>query len=353
MKFHILFLLIVFPFGQLARFPLFGTEAVLHLNDLAVLVVLAFGLRHFSGTLAKALVIFLIAILASLLVNFANFSPRELLISALYPLRFAAYAALYFVFKELPADQKKLTLRWLILATVIIAIFGLLQYVFIPNVSFLAALNWDDHYYRLVGSFLDPGFTGAILVLGLLAATMRAKILIYIAMALTYSRASYLMYLVSFAGLAFYRKSLKIFLLAALILAVTIPVLPKSTGEGTKLERENSIIARLRNWQESVAIWQTAPIFGIGFNTYRYARGVNPESHAGAGADSSLLLVLATTGMLGLLAYLNLLRTMWQLGKNNLLFKVSFLGILVHSFFNNTLFYPWVMEWLWILLAIA
>ena len=347
MKYLLYFFLIIFPFGQLARWDL-GNSIVLHLNDLAVLVVLIFGLRNISGPVAKALGLFLITIILSVLFNFTRFTPAQLFVATLYPLRFFAYAGLYFVFRK-----QKISSRWLIMAAIIIAATGILQYIFLPDVSFLKALDWDDHYFRLVGTYLDPGFTGAILVLGLLLAPMPAKILIYIAFALTYSRASYLMYLVSFATIAFYQKSLKIFVTAAIILGLTILVLPKSSGEGTKLERENSILARIHNWQESLSLWQKSPVFGLGFNTYRYVRAASPESHAGAGADSSILLVLATTGVLGLLAYLNLLRTMWQLGKASLLFKASFLGILVHSFFNNTLFYPWVMEWLWILLALS
>ncbi len=350
MKYLLLLLLIIFPFGQLARWPLFGTEAVLHLNDLVVLIVLLVGLRKVSGPVARALLLFALAIGLSLAINAPNFTPRELIVAALYPARFFAYAGLYFVFQKVKFPTK----RWLLMAALIVALSGLLQYILLPNVAFLSAQDWDDHYFRLVGTYLDPGFTGAILVLGLLvAATWPARILIYLAMALTYSRASYLMYLVSFAALAVYKKSLKIFVLAAVVLFLTIPLLPKSTGEGTKLTRENSLLARIGNWQESLTIWQTAPVFGVGFNTYRYVRGIAPESHSGAGADSSILLVLATTGLVGLLAYLNLLRVMWQTARGNIIFKISFLGILVHSFFNNTLFYPWVMEWLWILLALS
>lgn len=352
MKYLLPLLLFAFPLGQLARWNVASSEVVLHLNDIVVVSVLTFGLRRISGPLVKPLLLFALAILFSLAFNFTNFSLYELGVASLYPLRFFAYALLFFV------SWPKETPRWLLLATLGTAGFGLLQYLFVPDVSFLAAQNWDDHYFRLVGSFLDPGFTGAILVSGLLLIFVNFKnlftlLLVYLALALTYSRASYLMYLVSFAALAFYRKSTKIFLIATAVLLVILPLLPKSTGEGTKLERENSILARINNWKESLSIWQQAPIFGVGFNTYRYVRGIGPESHAGAGADSSILLVLATTGVFGLTAYCYLLTAMWKLKKNNLVFKVSFLGILVHSFFNNTLFYPWVMEWLWLLLALS
>ena len=39
------------------------------------------------------------------------------------------------------------------------------NYFIFPDVRSLAVDQWDPHYYRLVGSLLDPGFTGIILVL--------------------------------------------------------------------------------------------------------------------------------------------------------------------------------------------
>lgn len=344
MNYLFILLILIFPFGQLVRWDL-GNSVVLHLNDLAVALVLIFGLRKISDPLIRPLLLFLACVLLSLILNLNNFSPLQLFVAALYPLRFFAYAGLYFAFAK-----QKIAQRWLIIAAVIIAVFGLLQYILVPDVSFLKALDWDDHYFRLVGAHLDPGFTGALLVLGLLLTPLPVKVLIYVAMALTYSRATYLMYLVSFAVLAFYQKSVKIFLVAAAILGLTLLVLPKTPGEGTKLDRETSLWARVHNWQETLVIWQKSPLFGVGFNTYRYVSKTSPQSHSG-GADSSLLLVLATSGTVGLFTYFYLLKKMWSQG--NLLFRASFLGVLVHSFFNNTLFYPWVMEWLWLLLVLS
>lgn len=363
MKYLIILVLAIFPLGQLARLNVPGTEIVLHPNDFVVAVVFFWWLwakrknlisTFLSSPLTKPLLLFAGTAVISLVFNLTRFSPQQLLTSALYPIRFFVYAGLFHVFSNLESSERTLTNRWLLISILIITVFGLAQYVFVPNVAFLSALDWDDHYFRLIGSFLDPGFTGAILALGLLVAYFRHRwilVPVYIALALTYSRASYLMYLVSFAAIAFYRKSIKILMVSVLVLAVTIPLLPKTFGEGTKLSRENSVLVRIKNWGISLNVWQQNPIFGVGFNTYRYVVGASSQSHSG-GADSSLLLVLATTGVVGFLSYLYLLWVMWRIGNNNLLFKASFLGILIHSWFNNTLFYPWAMEWLWITLAI-
>lgn len=351
MRFLIILLLIVFPFGQLLRFDM-GSGVTIHLNDI---VVAAIGGLGIFGVIKKY-PFWVGVMILSLVVNAGHYRTTELAVASLYIIRWVAYAGLYFVFKEFPKAEKDLVKNGLLIDVLIIAVVGIGQFIFLPDVSFLAASNWDGHYYRLISTFLDPGFTGAILVFGIIILFFLqspAIALVYLALMLTFSRASYLMFLGTFAVVAWAKKSVRIFLIAFIVLLVTIPFLPKSTGEGTKLARENSIEARITNWRESIAIWERSPIFGVGYDAYRYVRGEKPESHSGAGADSSLLLVLATTGVVGLAVYLGVLREMWVVGRKSILFRASFLAVIVHSFFNNTLFYPWVMEWLWILLTIA
>lgn len=369
MKYLVWLVLTIFPLGQLLRWNLPGTTVIVQGNDLAVGLLVSIWLvvnrKRLKRLLTKERLFFPIVMVTtvmvlSLLVNWWRLPIREILVGGLYLLRWVVYAGLYFVFRDLPKNTKKLAVKWLIVDVLLVAMVGLLQFIFLPDVSFLAAFEWDNHYYRLVSTFLDPGFTGAILVLGTIMGIGGIRGIrgigiagvLYLAMALTYSRASYLMYLVSFAAIGWYRKSIRIFVIAAVVLAVTLPLLPKTFGEGTKLNRENSIIARLNNWKQTVAVWTRYPVLGSGFDAYRYTSGSTLESHAGAGADSSILLILATTGIVGLAAYIWLLFIMWQEGRKSLVFAAAFLGILVHSWFNNTLFYPWVMEWLWIVLAI-
>lgn len=371
MKYLLIILFFFFALGQLGRMEIFSSELVIHLNDVAVLLVVGFlALKQpkklkaelLNNPLAKPLGFWTLVMVASLVLNVFNFAPRELAIASLYGLRFVFYASLYFVLRANLTDKTEaLVKRGLILAGVAVAGFGLVQYLFLPDVSFLYALEWDDHYYRLIGTYFDPGFTGAILGLSLFATFIWRKdktdwailAVIYTAFALTYSRASYILFQVGFTMIAWYRRSVKIFLAAGLILFLTIMFLPNNgLGEGTKLQRESSIWARVNNWKESVTIWQQSPIWGHGFNTYRYVRDESVESHAGAGADSSILLVLATTGLIGFGSFLWLLWTMWRQGRTNLVFAAGFAAVLVHSNFNNTLFYPWVLEWLFIVLAL-
>jgi len=129
-----------------------------------------------------------------------------------------------------------------------------------------------------------------------------------------------------------------------------------------KLERLVSVRARIVNWQEAVSVFQKNPILGVGFNTYSYRR-INKFydspvfSHAQAGGDNSFLFILATTGIVGFVSYLSiwinvfLITIRMKSNVNKIVRLSSFTAIFIHSLFVNTLFYPWIMLWMWIVLG--
>ena len=240
---------------------------------------------------------------------------------------------------------------------------GLGQYIIYPDVRFLQVTEWDPHYFRVVGSWLDPGFTGILLVFTLILLTLKPFIHkftqyltwsgTYLALALTYSRSSYLAFLAAMAWIAWKVKGWRFFFKMAVLLTITITILPRASGgEGVRLERTNSILARIESWKTAWGIFTKAPILGVGFNTYRYAQGASLKSHAGAGADSSLLFVAATTGILGLGVYLWYLKQLFTLSTENLALEATLVAVLVHSLFLNSLFYPAVMVWLSLLVLL-
>jgi hypothetical protein len=142
------------------------------------------------------------------------------------------------------------------------------------------------------------------------------------------------------------------------VLFFTISFLPRPGGEGTKLERSNSVQLRFINWSQSLRIFADHPIIGVGFNVYRYAQkryGFLEQnnwlySHAGAGADSSLLLVAATTGLIGFSVFLWYLLSIFKIRSQ--LITVSLVALSPHSFFLNSLFYPPILIWLALLIAL-
>ncbi len=293
----------------------------------------------------------------------------QVLVGSLYLLRLILYVS-SLLFIPLIFKQKNLNLlsRLIGLAVVLASFF---QFAFYPDIRHLQVSEWDPHYYRVVGSFLDPGFTALILLFVLfyiwIKPQFRKKSLnwlalsvTYILFALTYSRSGYMAFLGSFGYLSIVRKSPKIFLLSAALIIATIFLLPRSPGgEGVKLERTSSIEARITNWKNSIRIFADHPLIGVGFNTYRYAQNSYGfldksswlRSHSGAGADSSLLFVAATTGIFGLAAYLNWFRSVWIYSGKNMLFKTSLIALGFHSLFLNSAFYPYVLFWIFLVLS--
>lgn len=380
--------LALFPFGQLAKIPLNFLNMPnisLYLTDIILfLLVMSWMIWKFFDKkkkyrlppLAKPIFLFSALALISLLVNLSVFGFKESLVGSLYLIRWLFYAGIYFVVFDL---RKKLDwLKWrhqpysLLILGSAIAIFGLVQYFLWPNFKALETLNWDPHFYRLVGTFFDPGFTGLILALNLfliiifwLESKNKWFLILgfvnYLALALTYSRASWLVFLLGAGLILLSKKAFKLLIGMGILLVVTFFLLPRPAGEGGKIERTYTINARLVNYQQSLTIAKDHPFLGVGFNNYRYAQRDYgflsfdewQTNHAGAGADNSFLLVLATTGIFGFLAYLWLWGRILKENKKNILIVVSLLAIIIHSLFLNSLFYPWIMAWLWLLLVLA
>ena len=378
-KFFLIAYFVIFPFGQLARIPsgIFNLppEVNFYLTDLVLALLLStwlvwrliLGRKSYKAPpLAKPVALFALLATFSLTVNAGRLTDGEVFVAGLYLIRWVVYAGLYFVISDLKWRGR----CFLIWAGVATAGLGLIQYFFWPDIRPLQIYGWDIHYYRLVGTLLDPGFTGLVLglTLILLVGHVRPKKMpfyvlfsfMYMALALTYSRSSYLAYLMGMSTLAFLKRSSRLFLVVIVVGILTLAVLPQNSGdfsgEGVNLQRQSTVNARLMNWQQTLQIIADHSLVGVGFNAYRYIQrdygflGTGWRiTHAGAGADASLLFVWATTGILGLTAYLWL----WLKAVNvkSLILISSITALFVHAFFLNSLFYPWVMGWMWTLLA--
>ena len=161
-------------------------------------------------------------------------------------------------------------------------------------------------------------------------------------MVLTYSRSTYLTFLLAFTFIALHFKKFKIFLISFLIITSTIFILPRQNGEGTKLERTSSIKAKIENYQEGWQTFTKSPLIGLGYNNLPFIREIkNPSSHANSGFDGSIMTLLTTTGILGTTIFLFGLKKLYS--KSDLIKKTFLISILFHSFFANSLLYPWVL----------
>ncbi len=386
-------LILLFPIGEIVRIDILS-GAVATVNDLFVgIVVVIWLIRHLEksgkfkrSNLGTAIFIFAGIGFLSLLFNSVSLNGQQFLVSILYLLRWIFYALIYFVVLELRGTFRKKIPSLLTSAGLIILIGGFVQYFLYPNLRNLYYLGWDEHLYRLFSSFLDPNFAGAFFVLYFLFVAglffslkegKRVRIVVLailgiadiIAIYLTYSRSAFMMLIIGVLTLLILRKKALVGFALIIIFVVAAFFTPKAfKTEGTNLFRVVSSEARIESAQKAITIFKENPILGVGFNSYRYAQikygflGKNGEiSHAGGGTDNSFLFVLATTGVIGLLAYLFLwgkilVTSLKKAKKGNINSQILFsssIAILFDSLFINSLFYIFFMMWMWILVGLT
>lgn len=381
LKFILPLFFIIIGFGELLKVRFVSAVAIGTIDIVLalLLVVWFFAFRQKKYFLTGALILFVLTTIFSLLINIFNYTPNKLAVSFFYILRFVLYASMYFVFVDLGRKYKKFIPKLMFLAGVVVLIIGFLQYFIFPSLANLYYLGWDQHMNRMFSSFLDPNFAGAFFVLTFIFSfILRDKILPkkytkfvymfiilnFIAIFLTYSRGGLLMLLVSVISYSAFTKNWKLTTgLVGAFIIIFLVLSPKFNMEGTNLLRMASVEARIESTKTAVNIWQENPM-GVGFNAYRYAREKYGDldnskfmpSHAGAGVDNSFVFVLVTSGVLGLVAYLFLIYKIFRLGFNNikknkfaLVLAVSIIGLSANAIFINSLFYSFIMLWIFIL----
>ena len=352
-KIALIITVIVFPFGQLFRLQFLGVNFPLF--DLAILLLAFSNFLLFykqKKTISHPyLLFFLFFNIISLTINY--FAYKYFSISSLlYFIRLAALFSLLIFNTQIfqyPLFQKIFNLS--ILSTII---FGLIQYIFWPNFTYFDSLNWDPHLYRLVGTFFDPTFTGLIFLFFIinlyfsrlnLLTKYPLLVITYLAMALTYSRSTLLAFFITFSFIFLKNKSFKKIFYIFLLCLLTLLLLPRKEGEGTKLERTSSIRAKIENYQKGISHFKKSPIFGVGYNNISLSRSdQNPLSHANNGYDSSLLTLLVSTGLFGFVIFL--MATKPILKNANLYQKSLIISLFTHSLFANSLLYPWILFYL-------
>jgi O-antigen ligase len=135
-------------------------------------------------------------------------------------------------------------------------------------------------------------------------------------------------------------------------------------GEGT------SAGARVASWLQAIQVIVDHPVFGIGFNAYRYAvdhYGFELAGAASYGVDGGLLFIMAMTGIVGLTVYCLMLWLVWRrcrgirrdamvtAGEQGIAIgtAASILAVVTASAFVNAILTTFVMEILWVLWALT
>jgi len=93
-------------------------------------------------------------------------------------------------------------------------------------------------------------------------------------------------------------------------------------------------------------LFQTKPFFGWGYNTLRGLNGSRFQ------IDNSFIFLLATTGIFGLLSFINLQKAIVSNIKN-VGIKILLYSLLIHSIFNNSFFYIWILSFFWLMSAVG
>lgn len=372
--------------GQLVRIPI-GNLIAITVSDLSVFLLITF---FFIYTLAikKTLklekeifipfVIFTLIAISSTILAGGNFNTGEIITALLFQIRFI----FYFLISQVIANvvKKAQIVQWLKLILAISLTFvlvGFIQFLIFPNLSFLASYGWDPHQSRIVSTFLDPNFAGGLLIIPFALSIssflynhgrifLLAALAIFASIILTFSRSTYLATLVVIVTIGFLKspKILAGFLAIFIFSFLIIPQVRERISGAFSIDETSQ--ARIESWQRAITIFKEHPFWGVGFNTYRAAQRQagffsydSPEGgHSGAGSDSSILLVAATTGIFGSLAYLAILAAILKkfAAKSQSILGLggvaSFLGLLVHSQFVNSLFFPQIMIFLWFILGL-
>lgn len=385
---NLLSLILTLPIliGQLIKIPA-GSAGGVTMLDLAVGILCLTGLFKlkfklpYPNRIFIALIIFILIAAVSLIFTPLHLNQNQFLTSFFYLIRFASFVLLgYLIYAKAFPKLANNVYFVLIYSGIGLAILGLLQLVFIPDLMFLTQKGWDPHYFRTVSTFLDPNFTGLYLALTLLLlfninlnSLKKWKIavisLVYIALLTTFSRGAYLAFGVSFITLSLITKSSKLFILSIIMvigLGLGFSMYQQAVATPRGIDRAQSASFRIDTWQQGLIVFQKAPILGVGYNTYRFAvseynLGSNEfsKSRGSSSNDSSLLFILATTGIIGFVSYLCFLATVLYVGFENHVRKnvagviiISGLtGLLLASFFSNNLFYPFIL--IWIMLVVS
>ncbi|HEY5713727.1 MAG TPA: O-antigen ligase family protein [Candidatus Gracilibacteria bacterium] len=283
---------------------------------------------------------------------------------------------------------------WIIIA--IILLIGFLQFFLIPDIGqFSTVGGFDPHTGRFLGTWMDPNFVAGLLAFfvplmmghwysspgygtwskGWLSILI---VLSLVALFLTFSRSGYLAAGLGVGLFLLFRKP-QIIVLGILMLSIGIATNPRANQRAEELfgtignivfqesdEIDPTAMLRFESWEKTLELWEKYPIFGIGYNTYRYIaseEGLVDESYfSSGGSDSSLLTVLVTTGIVGFITFMLWYLQIWfhHLRK---WYKSKFtpyplshtpyelhLGIwagwsalFLHSFFVNSMLFPLIL----------
>ncbi len=398
--------------GELWRIPIMGQELLP--SDLIIpplflcwlLDKLKYDRKVRLGKIGKAIVLFLFVIVIVNFFNLLRFDFDQMVVGFIYLGRFGMYILISLMALDLlQRDQtgkfKKLLLISAFLSLFLITILGFLQLKFFPSFLELNMQDkgWDPHVGRLLSTWFDPNFVGGFLAfmlpisLSLALYAYRNKkwawavlggvlsLLGLMALYWTYSRSGYLALIVGLGLFTFFKSRrllvlFVIFLVLGFSFSTRVQQRTVDAWESAKslvgVEAQKPLDPtsqfRVDSWQFAGQIIKDYPLLGAGYGRYAhefYERGRGPMAdHSSGGSDSSLLTIWAQTGIFGLLSYLWIIfvafavsiKPIWKKEGFDSYLQLGLLcglaGLMVHSFFVNSLLFALMMIYFWLGLAL-
>lgn len=379
----IVLLLAVFPTGELLRIKIYENVYITPQDFIVfilfILVAYKFVTDKIKPKFADFFMLQLIFIslgVLSLVINCFFNTEYNFQVSLLYAIRYLMYLCI--LFYPLLIGNKLNVNNLIFLSGGAVVLIGIPQFFFYNNLRNLFYLGWDDHLYRLFSTFLDPNFVGLfyVLYLGLLIGRIFKKgwnkayfevifmFLTFISIYLTYSRSALIALFTFVISLSLLCKKIKLIFFALPILIFFIFVFSDFGTEGLNPLRTASSRDRIMSISNAGVIIKDNFIYGVGFNSFRYAQlkyGLRNEwgaalSNADAGTDNGLLFVFATTGIIGLIvfiiSYYRMFKNLYE--EKTYESKVciaSLLALFSGGFFINSLFYIPIMTFILLVLA--
>lgn len=396
-------------FGELVRLPFGPSGGILVSDALIPVFIAAWVARNIfnrerglpKSKLTLPIILFIAIATLSLIQSLTFLSFAEAGSGTLYLIRFSQYALLYFITLQTitTPEQKKAIIRTMIISAFLLAIAGFVQLGVYPNLAALEEQGYDPHINRLVSVWLDPNFVGgflAFIISIMLGISLHSKnpktraalfLLIAIlgaALFLTYSRSAYLALAAGIFIISLLRSQ-KILLITIALFLLGIGISPRAQDRIGELTQSIASLTtssidtpdptaklRIESWQQTWTLIQKRPLLGSGYNNLRtvnHQEGFisDQEGHSASGSDSSLLTILATTGIVGLIPFLYIYFSTiissfktWRSQKETPLNRGYALGILggifallTHSIFVNSLLFAPILIFFWIGLALT
>lgn len=289
--------------------------------------------------------------------------------------------SLHYIMRDQGIKTKNI-IRFIKACYFIVVIIGVFQYFFYPiafdwyDVFYKVGFYWptpDPHHDRMLSTYLDPNYLASCLIIPIsiciaqllnirkksvrntnLKIKLGFEILVFIvAILLTKSRSGIVGLAFVFVVYAFLygikRKIsvpmlififVSLFTIAYLLLFSNITVFERIRN----FSSDPSAMHRFDSWKISLEYFKDSHYLGIGYNmlgAYKVNIGEEVGNAANYGMDSSILFMLVTTGIAGVLIFLyGIIKIIFNRKKviiNNSL-KMILVSSIAMSFFNNLLF---------------